>query len=77
MLNRLRALDLSGFTLDELAVLGEMVKDIRPLRNQIVLEMHRQGWSFRRMAELWNVDPATPSRWADEPTERRPGERSG
>jgi hypothetical protein len=77
VLNRLIACDLTGLSEDELVALGQLTKDSRPLRNQVVLELQRLGWSFHRMAKLWEVDPATTMRWADEPTARRPGQRQG
>jgi hypothetical protein len=74
VLNRLIACDLAGLSEDELVVLGQLAKDIRPLRNQVVRMLQQRGLSFHQMARLWDVDPATTMRWADEPTARRPGQ---
>lgn len=74
MLDRLLARDLAGLTETELLKLGLFAKDSRPLRTQVVLNLQRLGWSFHKMAKLWDVDPATVMRWADEPTARRPGD---
>lgn len=68
-----REIDYSELDEDTLYALGAAARDGRQTLHEVVLELRRRGITFVQMAQKWDVDAATPTRWATPPSP--PGRR--